>query len=179
MNKFYLTSLLGTVLVLPNVALAATDGTLGATSTGGVGITLEIEQDAVIQVTGLGDFYLGSLEEGSLSEASFTDNEVCIFTAGAQTYSLEISSLNNPDSNGVGHMSDGDAKTVEYSWRFDDNDGHVLEDNNTQSGLTAADEAGCASGGAASMAITVDGAPLAVDSFTPFSDTITLTVAPE
>ena len=180
MKKLLITSVAVGMMMAPNLAFGATDGTLGATSTGDVGVRVIVIDTPASEakITGLQDFDLAHITEFQTPPA-VTLNNICVFLSTAATYSLTISSSNLPASN-TGKMANG-TREVPYTWAFADKDGKSVTTKNG-SALAGSNNANCSGGETASLTITPTGpAPEfdVSDLSNQLADILTLVVAPE
>lgn len=82
-------ALFATLSVMVGSASAATDGTMGATSTGTSGVTLI--KESTVQITGIADLDLGTA--GFLTVDASTSDDVCVFSSSG-SYSVTVTSTN-------------------------------------------------------------------------------------
>ncbi len=170
------TALFISALALPSVALAATDGTLGATSSGTLSLQAEVieivQPQSEVQISGLQDIDFGNILEGATGSAQ-TINSICIYLSTASTFSLTITSTNTFS------LNNGAGLGFSYSASFTDPDG-----NSASTGLSGSSSPTCSNADMASLTVTPTGVAPAFDG-TPIStangytDQITMTVTPE
>ena len=185
MKKLYLTALLGTAIAMPYMAQAAIDGTLGATSSGSIGIDMTVtpEPASEIQITGLNDMSFGNLaydsQFGVPTKRIRLDN-ICVYANQALGYSLEFTSANNPISDGHGILKSSEGADLGYNLSFNDGHGH-LNGGNISSGFVPNSDVDCSVDGAdAYILLTIRPDQfLTVNEDIVYTDTITLTVSPE
>ena len=182
MKKLYLTTLLGAAITLPYMAQAATDGTLGATSTGSVGVQLKVLADPVsnISISGLSDIIYPDRTLDILG-GSASSTDLCVYADQASTFSIEITSANNPVSDGLGTLKASNGQTLVYLWvlyynQFDSGLGF-----NIANGIPTDDLVGCGGNTADRYLQThiQHNANFNVTEDTVFTDTLTITVSPE
>ena len=190
MNKLLLTTVLGASLLTPALAYAATNGSLGSTSTGSLGVRVFVEPpvEPEIQITGLEDINFDDIISGGSGSNSRSEaiNNICVFGGSSSTYTLEINSANNQNTNGVGFLFSGDEfnqQSLEYTWRFDDGSGNFLENGNSSNTLipNAGGSTSCAqTNERSSLTLSVpntNGVFADTDAF-QLADVLTLTVVP-
>ena len=162
-------------------AMAANDGSLGATSTGDLDINLTVSD--IVQISKLTDITLAQ-NAGGGAEGTST---ACVYANGDGKYNLLIagSSDANGDTlqlneNGVG------TSTVDYSVDFSDGTASTSTTTslvgaaNAVSGFTGnATSADCAGGTNATISVSVAAADYQAAVVGTYSDTLVLTVAPE
>lgn len=173
---------IGTALFLavPSAALAATQGSLGATSSGTVGISATIP--ARVQISGLSDFGFGTLDPGS---AASTAKNVCVWSnTGTKGYNVTATGDGTASAFTLSNGSTTLAYGVEWAGSSGQSTGTSLTTNTALTGLTStATTPTCASGPAttASLIVKFSTAQLqaAVGSATAYTGTLTLLVAPE
>lgn len=94
------------------VAQAATDGTLGLTSTGAANITITVARE--LRISNLNDISLGTFDAAS-APVTGTDT-VCVYDNGLTGYQITLSSLNGA---GNFQMRNG-TSVVTYGVEYDD-----------------------------------------------------------
>jgi hypothetical protein len=156
-------------------AIAATQGTLGPTSTGTVDIIVGVGDQ--IQITALADI-TGPYVPGS----DFTGSSpACVYrNGGSGDFDLTITSANG---SGIDFRLNDAGTFVVYDVTFNDSvSGAVNMDNNVTDNVnfTNADTASPTCGGApqSTLAINVPDANLAAVAAGTYSDTLTIVVAP-
>ena len=82
-------ALVATLSVMVGSVSAATDGSLGATSTGTSGVS--VIKESTVQITGLADIDLGTA--GFLSSDASASDDVCVFSSSG-SYSVTVTSAN-------------------------------------------------------------------------------------
>ncbi len=154
--KNFKTILFASTLVISGTALAATDGTLGTNSIGESIVTI-IKENAV-QITDVGDIDLGS--HATLTADAVGSDDVCIFSS-TTNYNVTVDSANGG---------------------FNLMDGAAVSDGVAVTGL-AGDNTSliCAGTGGSNATFEVTVAVADYNAATPgtYTDTLTLTVAPE
>lgn len=167
---------LASALVASTSAFAANDGTLGATSTGDLTVSLSVADR--VQISGLDDILLGAYGgTGGLTGSS----AFCVYRNGTGAYNLTVSS-GNQDGSAFRATDDG-TNFIGYTVRFD-------ADNNASDGTLAAsgtqitDLSGnssatnCGGNDNAALDVIFTEADLQAAPTGSFSDVITLLVEP-
>lgn len=165
MKKFTLAAVASVVLASGS-AIAASDGTLGLTSTGTSVVTI-IKENAV-QISNVNDLDLGT--HSSLAANAVAADDVCVFSS-TTGYNLTVTS-----ANGVFELQDG-AEAIPYdlSW----NTAPVTE-GGVMSGLTGDNSSlNCGGGTNAAFEVTVAAADFNGAEPGSYTDTLTLLVQPE
>lgn len=150
---------------------AATDGTLGATSTGSVTVSVAIPTRA--KITGLTDLAIGTYA-GPSKSASDT---LCVYS-NTNGYSIKATSGNGTSS----FLMKNGTDTVSYAVEWDDGSGlTALTHDTAKTGrATGGSDVNCSGGDNATLKVTVSdsdiGAAIAAATYT---DTLTLLVTPE
>lgn len=155
------------------VAHAATQGTLGSTSTGSLGITLTIPN--LVQITGINDIALGTWSGGAMSGS---DN-VCVFST-TRAYRI---TANGSGTAGAFTLVAG-ANTIPYTVEWDDvsgaTTGTALTSGTALTGqATAATSATCGGGTNATVIVRVAEAALTAVPAGAYTGTLTLVITPE
>ncbi len=162
-----LTVLAAAMTVFSGVAVAATDGTLGLTSTGESIVTI-IKENAV-QITDVDDINLGT--QATLAADATGSDDVCIFSSTG-AYTVTASSANT-----VLELQDG-ANSIPYALEWD---GNALS-LGTATPLAPADSSSltCAGSGGtnASFGVTVASADFNAAAPGTYTDTLTFVVSP-
>ena len=155
MKKLLLTAVLGSSLFIPAFA-AATDGTLGSTSTASMSISLtSIDNPASeIQITGLQDIDFGDVEY-SVTPSPITVGSICVYLSTASTYSISLDGNGNSPSVGSLHtdLSGGTRLFRYYSFEYTDPDGNIVNTSDTMSGLRGSASPECSLSETASLTI--------------------------
>lgn len=175
-NKIAKSIALASLVAASGSALAATQGTLGATSTGTADITMSVEDR--VQVTGLDDMLLGTYGgSGDL----FSEMSFCVYRNGTGLYDLTVSSNNQSGSNEF-RASDG-LNFVVYTVLFDE-DNTAADGDPIASGVQELDLVGhatstsCAGSENASVRVTFGEAALQAAPAGSYTDTLTFLVEP-
>ncbi len=171
--KNFKTILFASTLVISGTALAAQDGTLGTNSIGESIVTI-IKQNAV-QITDVGDIDLGS--HATLTADAVGSDDVCVFSS-TTNYNVTVDS-----ANGGFNLMDG-AAAIPYSLTWASNGGAAasVSDGVAVTGLSGDNTSLiCAGTGGSNATFEVTVAVADYNAATPgtYTDTLTLTVAPE
>jgi hypothetical protein len=155
-------------------AFAATQGTLGATSTGSLNITLTINQ--LVQISALDDIALGNYTGGG-NMTGFDD--LCVYSnIGA----YRITATGN--GTGAAFHLIGGAATIPYAVQWADEAGAATGDAMT-SGTVLTNQTGtittpnCNNGNNARVRVTVNSTDLAAAPAQAYTGVLTLLVAPQ
>lgn len=162
-------------------AVAATQGTLGTTSQGSVGISATIP--ARVQITGLSDFTFGTLDPAT---AASTSKNVCVWSNTA-TKGYNITATGDGGGSGNAFKLSNGSTTLDYGVQWAGSSGQAsgtgLTTNTAASFTSAATTPTCGSGASptASLIVNFSTAQMqaAVGSATAYTGTLTLVVAPE
>lgn len=152
---------------------AATDGTLGATSTGTV--VISVATASQIQVSGLSDIALALQGSGDVTG----DTAACVYRNGAGTYTITAT---GSGASSAFEISDGGVNTMDYTVTYDDGTGvQALAASTVLAGRSNADLASptCAGGSNGTIAATVAAADFSGAPAGTYTGTLTLVVAPE
>lgn len=174
---------LACIALLPALSVAATDGTLGATSTATAQLSLQAQAGgtAQIRISGLSDFNWGLVNTSSIP-APLTDGSVCVYMSQPGTYQLSIQSA-NAQSLGAWDAFDGWMGVsilglrvgVAYNWTFSDRQGSTVT-SGIGTGLVPSSTADC-TGAFENARLTIT--PTTQPAAGSHLDTITLFVFPE
>lgn len=178
MTIFKLKAVQASIVTAALVALsvpvwAANQGSLGATSTGDLTISMTTEDQ--IQISNLEDIALADSGSGDFSGTS----PACIYRNGTGAYTLTAS------GSGVANaftISDGGANNLAYDITYDDGTGaQTLAAATALVGRTNADTASktCASGNNGTISINVAAASVLAVPAGTYTGSLTLTVSPE
>lgn len=177
---WFLSSVLVTsALMGAAVAFAATDGTLGATSTGRANMTITINRE--LRISNLNDINLGTFDPAN--SPLFGTDTLCIYDNGLAGYQVTLSSTNGA---GVFQMQNG-TDFVTYSVEYDDSgvgaNYVAVAEGGTLTGRTGATTVNdtCITNGAdnATVRVRVVTSDLAnADTNGTYTDTLNLVVAP-
>ena len=168
-------------LFFPFGALAATDGTLGATSTGTLAISLTI--NSAIQVSEMDDLTF-SFTPG-VDTGPITDNSTfCVYTNnGTGNYATTVTSANATGT--TFRVKDAGTNFITYTAEWDE-DIALASPTTLQSGvqltsITGADQANtdCLTTDVAAFRVTFADAALQAAASGTYTDTVTAIVAPE
>lgn len=155
------------------VVTAATDGTLGATSTGESIVTI-IKQNAV-QITNVGDISLGT--HAALAADQSGSDAVCVFSSTGG-YSVTATSANGT---GAFSLNDGGTNDIAYTVTWQGAGAAVpLAEGTALIGQTGdSGSVNCSGGTNATFEVTVAAALFNAAAPGSYSDTLTLLVEPE
>lgn len=178
MNKKLLAMAVAAGMGMTGAAWAATDGTVGATSSGTVDVLLVIP--SLIQVVVEGDVDLGTFDPTAAADETGAIG-ACVRTNGATTYDITATSAN--DNAGVFRMSDGGTNFIEYTFNWDgvtltsgtlnDNGGTGFARDNVGPGFST-----CTAAGNNKIDVVVPEANMLGAEAGSYQDTVTLLVAP-
>ena len=159
--------------------MAATDGTLGITSTGTAVITLVIPQ--LYRISGIGDFAFGTYSgSGSMT----ANDDICVYSNSSNSYKIRITDNTNMTANTFAVENTENTHQVPMELRWNSTTGtagNVAIAYNTP--LTAnganAVSSDCSSGGLSSnLQINFAQADLQSSFATAYSSTLTLLIEP-
>ncbi len=159
---------LASLLAAAGTTYGATQGSLGAESTGSLDVTVTIEER--VQISGLNDIALGTYSgAGDLSGS----DDFCVYRNGTGFYTLEVGSQ-NPATSGAFRLTNGTA-FIPYSVSV--NGTSLLHGENVE-GTGHASSVTCGSSTNASLAVEVLASDLQAAPSGAYADTITLVVSP-
>jgi hypothetical protein len=157
---------------------AATQGSLGSTSTGTVGLSATIP--ARVQITGLSDLAFGTLDPSSAASSS---ENVCVWSNTAtKGYNLTATGDGGSSAFTLTNGTTTLAYAVEWAGTSGQTSGSALTTNTPKTGLTSTATApNCSSSTTASLVVKFSTAQMqaAVGSATAYTGALTLVVAPE
>jgi hypothetical protein len=178
-KKILAAAVLVTVVFSAGRLMAATDGTLGATSTGTSVVTLTIPQ--LYRISGVADLALGSYSgTGTMSG----NDDVCVYSNGATTYGIQITDNTNMTSNTFAVEDAAHTKQIPMAVRWNSTtgtSGNVAVTYNTRLAATGANTSAsdCSTGGnSANFQVNFIQADLQAASAASYSSTVTLLVEP-
>jgi hypothetical protein len=163
-----------TLAGLSGAALAASDGTLGATSTGTSDVSLTINDR--VQISSVADIALGAYGgSGSLTGSS----AFCVYRNGGDDYTLTLTA--DTGSFAVDSVTTGDS--IAFAAKVDDDtdasDGLAAVYNTASANLTGSASTNCGGSDNASLYVSFAEADLqAVSSANDYQATVTLLVTP-
>ena len=163
---------------LPGAAVAATQGTAGATSTGSVGISATVP--GRVQISGLTDVAFGTVDPAS---AASQNEDVCVWS-NTSGRAYQVTATGSGASNAF-TLSDGTnllPYAVEWAATAGQTSGNALAAGTALTGLAStATSPTCSSGAAASASLIVKmtAANLQAAVASTYSGTLTLVVAPQ
>lgn len=179
LRSSYKLLLLHLFLVLNPVSqsYAATDGSLGATSTGTTDLSLSISD--MVRVTGMADFSFGNY--GGSGTATLDDN-ICIYTNNPTGQYVVTATGDGAGS--AFTVDDNNSHVIAYTVRFNDQtgtSGNVALTTNvasaTQSGANTTSQT-CAGGNTANIEISITQSALMSVPAATYSGVLTLVVEP-
>jgi len=162
----------------PDIASAATQGQKGATSTGSLGIFLNVP--ALARISKLEDIQLGSWTgDGDLTGSS---NAICIWTnSGVYSVTAQSQNVQGNDFN----LRSNNGKTLPYKVQWaqlgNQTSGQALTPNSPLTGQnTNAQSVDCSQGPSATagLFVNVNENALSIAGEGAYSDTLTLVIAP-
>ena len=181
------------IAAIPGMAFAATDGTLGATSTGTVNVAINVQPPAAtqVQVLGLDDFDFGTVQTSNTAVTAITElsDKFCLNRSDAGNVLVTLSQTGVASGNsarvqeGIDSNTDGVFETINLGVAIYDPDdsgygfGIGTTENLVQSGPS------CTAASGSGTAHTLVIAPVSLPSFNTsaltgdFSGTLTLTVS--
>lgn len=168
MKKITLAVAIASAVVVSGSAVAATDGTLGLTSTGTSVVTI-IKENAV-QISNVNDLDMGT--HSALAADASANDDVCVFSS-TSGYNITVSS-----ANGALELQDAATTTpVPYALTWDT---APVTLGSTITGLTGDNTSlNCGGGTNANFAVTVASADFNAAAPGTYTDTLTLLVQPE
>jgi len=165
----------GVAVMIAANGFAANQGTVGATSSGDLDISLTVLDE--VRISNLADITLGTFVGADLSGTS----PACVFRSGTGNY--EITATGDGGAAADEFSLAGGTDTVDYTVTYDDGSGPTAVTSGTalggQTGGDPASDTCAGTGDNGTIAVNVlatDMAGLAADVYT---GTLTLTVAPE
>ena len=169
--KLFRIAMIASLTALTGTAIAATDGTLGSTSTGTS--IINIAKQNAVQITDVDDIDLGTA--GNLTATATESDSVCVFSSTG-AYNITLSS-----TNGSFELSDTNTTTnIPYSVDWTVGTATTAVYNTAITGLvgdsTAVD---CGATTNATFSVSVTAANFNAADPGNYSDTLTLLVQPE
>lgn len=159
-------------------ANAASDGTLGATSTGRSNITITVTRE--LRINNLGDISLGTFD---VATAPFVGTDtLCVYDNGSTAYQMTLSSLNG---SGIFEMING-ANRITYTVEYDDTGTGASYSSATeavalvaQANATSTNDS-CVTAGSdnATVRVTVTAANVSNAANGTYTDTLSAVIAP-
>jgi hypothetical protein len=173
-------AVVGSLALGGGVALAATQGTLGSTSTGTSLLSATVP--ALAKITGVADLALGSFD--GVTDLDGND-DVCVFSnVGAGTYAVTMSSANQSGTDF--RIADGGATNFAvYNAYWNDvttTTGRTLVGSGVQLvGQTGADNSStsCGGGNTGNFSVNIPSANLGALPADSYTDTITILITPQ
>lgn len=159
-------------LAASNSTLAATQGTVGATSEGDLDIFLVIPD--LIRINQLADIDFGTYTGDGVDLSDTSD--ACVRTNGAATY--EVTATSNAGSFDLQPADAGTTTTIAYAVEWG---GNALTYNASLAAQAADDTSlgGDCTGAADKISVSITGADMDAAQADSYSDTLVLTVSPE
>lgn len=171
-NKVLATVIAG---LFSSAAFAATDGTLGATSSGQIDLDLEILDS--VEITALNDIDFGQYGGGDTGDINAGD-AYCVFVNGADDYTLTATSANGKFSL-VGVLGDEIDYTVKVAGAATGASSAAAVSYNTASAtFSGSGSRDCGSADNASVDVSITESELLSASTDTYSDTLILMVSP-
>lgn len=169
--KLFRIAMIASLTAMSGSVLAATDGTLGATSTGTA--IINIAKGNAVQITDLDDIDLGT--QGNLTATASQSDDVCVFSSTGG-YNITLTS-----ANGAFVLSDANTTTdIAYTVDWTAGTTTAVTYNTAITGLigdsTAVD---CNATTNASFTVSVAAAPFNAADPGGYTDTLTMLVQPE
>ena len=163
-------------LLTSTAAFAATDGTLGATSTGQLDLDLEVLDN--VQISALDDIDFGQYGGGDSGDINAGD-AYCVYVNGGDDYTITPTSANG-DFKLVG---DSFADEISYTVKFAGAPTGAASQsavayNNASATFGGSTETDCASSNNASVDVSIAEAQITSASTDTYSDTLILLVNP-
>jgi hypothetical protein len=153
--------------------MAATQGTLGPTSTGTINLTLDI--DPLVMVSNLGDINLGTFS----GAGNLTGNDAfCVYRNGAGNYNITM----NGNGTASAYTLASGGNTLAYTVDFNNGGLNAMTATTPLAAQTGADtvDTDCLTNGDnVSVGITVSNAALAAAPAGTYIGVLTMVVAPE
>jgi len=152
---------------------AANQGTLGATSTGDLTISMTTENQ--ISITNLQDIALADNGSGDFTGAS----PACVYRNGTGSYTITASGSGPANAF---TLTDGSSNTLPYTVTYDDGTGaQTMAAATALTGRINADTSSktCANGDNGNIAVSVASTDVAAVPAGTYTGTLTLTVSPE
>lgn len=164
-------ALIASLVAMSGNAISATDGTLGATSTGTA--VINIAKQNAVQITNLDDIDLGTA--GNLSATASASDDVCVFSSTGG-YNITITS-----TNGAFELEDGNTTTpIPYSLDWTAGATTPVAYSTPITGMIGDSSATDCSGGTnATFEVSVTPADFNAAEPGSYTDTLTMLVQPE
>lgn len=165
---------LASLLAAAGSAYSANDGSLGATSTGDLDVSVEIADR--VQISGLNDIDFGAYAgSGDLNGG----DAFCVYRNGTGAYSVTITSAEA--AGGSFRLSNG-TDFIPYSVSFNDDadiaGGSAVSAGDTLNGAGHASSVSCGGSSNASIGVSIAASALQAAPSGVYTDTITLLVEP-
>lgn len=174
LNKIAQGIALAAAMAASNAALAATDGSLDATSTGDTDISLEIVDR--VQISNMKDITLGSYG----GSGNIVDNTTfCVYRNGGDQYQLTLTTDTGDFELASGTTSDVIPFTTKVDGDTDPTNGDAIAYNTASNGYNGATSTNCGGADNASLEITLAEADLqSASTAADYQATMTVLVEP-
>ena len=169
--KYFRIAVFATLTATSGVAMAATQGTTGGTSTGSSVLT--VTKSAEVQISGIEDITFS--DAGFIGAGVVGSSDLCVYSSGG-SYTINASSSQAQYS-----LTDGASGQINYSVTWEANGGGAVSlAHNTASAAFTGSQAGPTCGGSENVTMVVTLDPNTFNSAVAgdYSDTLTLLVAP-
>ncbi|MCC5888714.1 MAG: spore coat protein U domain-containing protein [Gammaproteobacteria bacterium] len=165
---------LASLMVAAGTAYSANDGSLGATSTGDLTVSVDIANR--VQISGLNDIDFGTYAGSGDLERS---DDFCVYRNGTGSYNVTISS--SQAEGGSFRLVNG-PNAIPYSVRFNDaadiTGGSDVSSGDTLAGTGSATSLTCGGSSNASLGVSIAASALQAAPSGFYTDVITLLVEP-
>lgn len=166
-------ALFGALVLGAGSAVAATDGTLGATSTGNLNVILGVPD--MVKITKLNDINLGTYAGVNMVGS----DDVCVYHNGASTYNITISGTG--PANALQLKNGSATATIPFTATYFDGVSTsavvpAVALTNRQNASTTS--MSCSGGTNASMNVSVQSVDIESAPVDTYTETVTMTVAP-
>lgn len=177
LNAYVVAAALASSTILSSgTAIAATQGNLGATSTGTLDITITKADQA--RITSVTDINLGTWTIATGAPTGFDD--VCVYTS---TGSYEVTTTSANNTGASYRLYDGSANYIVYTVNWNDatgGGGAAMTHGTAMTGQTGDSTSETCSGGQnASVQVDITNANMIAAVAGTYTDTLTMVVAPE
>ena len=170
-------ALLSAIIIYPGLASAATPGTLGATSTGSIGISATVP--GRVQISGLSDVAFGTVDPATPASSA---QDVCVWSnTSGRTYDITATGSGAASAFTLTDGSNLLPYSVEWGANAGLSSGSAFTAGTSLTGLaSAATDPTCSSGPAASASLIVKmtAADMQAAVASSYTGTLTLVVAP-
>ncbi len=162
-------------MLLSETSLGATQGTLGATSTGTVGVQITIP--SMVRVSGLSDI---TLAPSSVATDSMGSTTACVYSNSSTVGGYSVTATSANGSGGT-FAASGGSSSLKYSATWNDGTGDANLTSGTQlTGQTGAHTTSttCSGGSNATFKVNFTATDMQAVSVGTYTDTVTLLVEP-